>query len=475
MLLLPILLFLPLAFLLPLAVLNKRRSFEVSIAAALAAFILVIASVAVANARGFQGATYSFIYLPASGITISLDINAITQILAIMTALVLLASSIVAKSFIKEREKLYNLLFIVLITSTLGAFLAADLVVFYVFWEISEVVMFFLIYSFGGYNRHYAAMKFIMFSIASSAFFLLGILVIYSGMPLHTFSIAELIANGKELGTETQIIAMSMLLIAFIIKMPIFPLHIWQPDAYAESPVPATMLLAGVLPKFGSYGLLLMFLMLPYSSKAGIDLALLFALSALYAGFVTIRQYNMKKAIAYISMVDMAVIALGIASASPIGYSGALYAMLSHGIVIALLFLIAGSVDEAYGTLLIDKIRGVVKNFKWLAYSFVFSAFAVAGLPLTAGFIGDLLIFSGVAKGLGPLFMVPLLSILMVTLFLLWIASKVFFNMSKSTEPYSFLSRSIMLACVFLILASLFFGILPVLFVNTISAALASA
>ncbi|MGC8671333.1 MAG: complex I subunit 4 family protein [Candidatus Micrarchaeia archaeon] len=474
MLLIPVLVLLPLLFIIPVLVLDRRHSFAVSVASAAVTLLLIVSALALAHYYGFGPLESSFAYISSLGIGFSFSMNAFTELLALMTGIVFLAAAISAKSFIKESEKLYNALFLISASSTLGVFLAGNFFLLYVFWEISEFAMFFIIYIFGAYDRRYAAIKFIIFSMTSSLLLLIGIMLIYSEMPVHTFSISEALSNAKLIPAQWQLLILVILLVAFMIKMPIFPFHTWLPDAHTEAPAPGSMILAGVLLKFGGYGMLLAFLMLPIAAKYSFYLALLFALSIIYAGFVTLRQEHFKRAIAYTSVVDMGIAALGLATFNTYGYAGALYAMLSHGIVIALMFLIAGTVDESFGTLLINKLRGIAKSFSGLAYAFIFGSFAMAGLPLTAGFVGDLLVFTGATKALGVVFLAPLLGLLLISVFMFWLAERMFFNISEAIEPYAEVDKSFAYAASLLIASTLLLGILPEILIGPISTALAA-
>ncbi|MEM0074280.1 MAG: NADH-quinone oxidoreductase subunit M [Candidatus Micrarchaeaceae archaeon] len=472
MLLIPIIVFLPLAFIIPLALLSYRHAFKITIIAAALTLVLVSAAMLIAHASSFNYLYTSFAYLQSIGVGFSFGITAFTQVLAIMTGIVFLAAAITGRSFIKESQKLYSALFLIILSSALGVFLSGNFFLLYVFWEIGEVAAFFVIYVFGGYNRRYAAIKFLIFSLASSMLLLIGIMLLYANLPTQTFSISYALSSASSIKASVQIAIFVLLLLSFMIKMPIFPLHTWLPDAYAEAPATGSMVIAGVLSKFGGYGMLLAFLMLPVAAHYSFYLAVLFAFSAVYAGFVAIRQVNLKKAIAYSSIVDMGIVALGISTASQLGYAGALYAMLSHGLVIALMFLVAGVVDESFGTLLITKLKGIAKSMESVAYAFMFGTFAIIGLPLTSGFIGDILIFSGLAKSVGPVFLIPLLGILLIGIYFFWLAERVFFNTSKAIEQYAPSPRSFAYASALLIAATIFFGVLPSLLLSTIGTAI---
>ncbi len=468
-LIIPTIILLPLISLIAVAFANKRQAFRISEIVAGIIFALVVSTVAIARAYGYDSLCFSLPYLQSFGINFDFELNTFNEILAVMSSIVLFAASLSAKNFIKESEKLYNSLFLVISASTLGVFLTGSLFFLYVFWEISEVAMFFIIYIYGAYNRRYAAIKFIIFSLLSSLLLLVGIILLYAYMPQHTFEISYAIQNAKEMPAFAQLLVFALFLVSFMIKIPIFPFHTWLPDAHTEAPTPGSMILAGILLKFGGYGMLLMFLMLPIALHYSLYLAILFSFSAIYAGFVTIRQGHFKRAIAYTSVVDMGIAALGITVANPVGYAGSLYAMLSHGIVIALMFLVAGSVDESFGTLLIEKLKGIAKSMKGVSYAFLFGIFAIAGLPLTCGFVADLLIFTSVTQEFGYVFLAPLAAVAIITLFMFWLAEKMFFDVSKAIEPYSYVDKGFAYASTLLIVSTIFLGIAPSLLVAPVA------
>ncbi len=461
--LLPILVLLPFLFLIPVLALPERHSFSISLAAALIVFAAVLAAAYVGLSGGFASLSFQQTYIQSLGIAFSLALTKYSNIFMVMSAIVLLASALAAKSFIKESQRIYNILFLLTAGSVLGVFLAGSLFVFYLFWEISEISMFFIIYIFGGYDRRYAAIKFLVYSIVASLLLLLGILVIYSGLPTQTFDISSVISQAASMPQSIQLLAFLLLGAAFMIKLPVFPFHSWLPDAHTEAPTTGSMILAGILLKFGGYGLLLMFLMLPLAANYSLPLAVLFGFSALYSAMVAMRQAHLKRLIAYTSIVDMGIASLGIASLTSAGIAGGLYAMLSHGIVISLLFLVVGAIDEAYGTMLRAKIKGVVKNLPSLAYGFLFGSFALVGVPLTSGFIGDLLVFIGAFGAYSAGGVVPLAAVLIIGALLFLVLERSFFNSSKAVEPYSNPNSWIKLSMAFLSVTTVLLGIAPFL------------
>ncbi len=404
-------------------------------------------------------------YIPSLGVNLGFQANAVSTILVLMSAIVFFAASLVFGDFVKDNERVYAVLFALVQGASIALFLSTNLLVLYLFWEVAEFAMFFIILLFGSHNRRYAAIKFIVYSIVSSMLLLLAFLVIYAGITPHTFDIATIIQNSSAMSFSTQLFALVLLFIAFTIKTPVFPFHGWLPDAHTEAPTTGSMILAGVLLKFGGYGFILMIMMIPLALRYSLLFAAIFALSSIYAVFVALRQSNLKRAIAYTSITEMGIVAFGVITGSAQGLNGALYAMLAHGIVVSLLFLIAGAVYEAYGTLNMDSIKGVIRNFRPLVWLFIFGAFAIAGLPLTSGFIGDILIFIGAYSSFGIAGLVPLLSVLLVGAFMFWIAERVFFS-GRETEPANRIPIGVYYSAGFLAISTTVLGIVPFLLIH---------
>ncbi|VVB76753.1 F(420)H(2) dehydrogenase subunit M [uncultured archaeon] len=464
--LLPVIVLVPILFILPLLILDERHSFKIAIASSTAVLALVAFAAYTGITSGFAPLSFSMSYIASLGISTGLALTRYSNILLVMSAIVLFAVSLVARNFIKESARAYNILFLLISCSTLGLFLSGGFFLFFVFWEFSEIAMFFMIYLFGGIERRYAATKFLVYSAIASMSLLLGILLLYANVPAHTFDISAIALQASAMPPSVQLAALLLLSFAFMIKMPVFPLHSWLPDAYAEAPANGGMLLSGVMSKFGAYGFLVMLTTLPIASHFTIYFAVLFGFSAVYGAFVAIRQANFRRLVAYASFVEMGIAAFGLASMNALATAGAMYALLGQGLVMSLLFLVAGSVDESFGTSLIGRIKGVIRSFPGLSYVLVFATFALVGLPLTAGFIGDLLIFTGAFQAHGAIGLAPLAALVILGAFMFYVMEKSFFNVSEAIEPYQSPGASVYAAMAILIAATVVFGAMPSLLLS---------
>lgn len=458
---LPFLVGLPFLGALLAAIINKRHSHTVSMIFSAIAFIISLYTIYIANFSSLTSLAFTVSYIPQLNLSLNFSMNSLTLMLALMTAIVFLAAAFVQAYFIKERGRIYSVLFLLAEGASFGVFLSANLLLLYLFWEITEIMMFFIIFLYGGYNRRYASIKFLVYSLLSSLLLLIAIIILYNSVTPHTFNIGNLVGSTAALPVGIQLLVTVLLLFSFMIKLPVFPLHSWLPDAHTEAPTTGSMILAGVLLKFGGYGIFLLLLIVPFAMQYASTIAIVFAFSSVYAALVALRQTNIKRMIAYVSVTDMGIVALGLFAANASATNGAFYAMLSHGIAISILFLVAGTLDELYGTLEIDRIKGVIKNFRGLTYIFILGAFVVLGLPLTTGFIADIALFFGAFSAFGYIAVIPLFGIIVIGAMLFWVIERMFMNPSDTTEPYTVTGYSVSLSGTFLLIMSIVFGIAP--------------
>jgi NADH-quinone oxidoreductase subunit M len=279
----------------------------------------------------------------------------------------------------------------------LGTFVALDLVLFYVFWEVVLVPMYFLIGIWGGPRKEYAAIKFFIYTLAGSVFMLLGILALYFTSTPHTFNIMELGKTTGALALPVQILIFIAFYLGFAVKVPVFPFHTWLPDAHVEAPTPISVLLAGVLLKMGGYGFFR--ISFPLLKDAAIYFALPFALLGLinivYGAIVAMAQMDFKKMVAYSSVSHMGFVMLGLASMSVTGFNGSLLQMFNHGIITGGMFLLVGVLYDRAHTRDLDKFGGL--GVKMPVYAGILTVFTLAslGLPGLSGFVSEFMSLLG--------------------------------------------------------------------------------
>jgi NADH-quinone oxidoreductase subunit M len=361
----------------------------------------VLVALAFDNAQeGFQ-LTQTVDWIGFFGIQYKVGVDGISLVLILLTTLLTSISILASFGPIKTRVKEYMIAFLVLEVGMLGVFLSLDLFLFYVFWEVVLVPMYLIIGIWGGANRIYATIKFVIYTLVGSLLMLVAILAIawsYSqevGTWVGAFDYTTLVAYGFD--PTLQFWAFLGFFLAFAIKIPMWPLHTWLPDAHTEAPTAGSVILAGVLLKLGGYGLIRM--NLPLFPDATVDLApFVIALSIigmLYGAVVAIRQPDLKRLIAYSSVSHMGFVTLGIFVLNEQGVQGAIFQMVGHGVITGALFLLVGVIYERTHDRTIAKMGGLGQRVPVFATLMVFFSLASAGLPGLAGFVGEFLVLLG--------------------------------------------------------------------------------
>lgn len=336
-------------------------------------------------------------WIPQINVSYHLGIDGLSIGLIFLTGLLSFLACISSCRDIHIRHKEYFFLYLMLITGMLGTFVALDLFLFYVFWELVLVPMYFLIGIWGGVRKEYAAMKFFLYTLAGSVFMLLGILALYFNSPVRTFDILELAKYAPAFTLGLQILIFLAFYFGFAVKVPIFPFHTWLPDAHVEAPTPISVILAGVLLKMGAYGFLrISFPLLKDAAHYfAFPLAVLGAVNILYGAFVAMAQTDFKKMVAYSSVSHMGFVLLGLASFTVTGFNGALLQMFNHGIITGAMFLLVGVIYSRAHTRDLDKFGGLgVKMPVYAGFLSLFT-FASLGLPGLSGFVGEFLSLLG--------------------------------------------------------------------------------
>ena len=453
------------------ATLASRGKYSRAIASAfsLMALSIALAMLYFAVASGSANSTelYSS-YISSFNISLEFRTTAISLALLLMATIVSFVT-LLSGNAERDREKTASSLVLLFELAAIGLFTSANFFLFFIFWDIGVVALFFMIYLLGSANRRSAAMKFLVYEVLASLLLLLGIMVIYFYTPVNSFDIATIIANASLMPMGMQALVFVLLFLAFMINMPIFPLHLWLPDAHTEASTQGSMLLSGILTKFGGYGMLLLFSMLPIAGSYSVPIGILAGFSAFYVTFVLMTQHDIKRVIAYTTIVEMSIILFGIATLNSIGIVGATYAMLAHGLTIALLFLVAGSVSYVFRERDIRTLKGVVRNSISTAYTFLTGVFATTGVPLTAAFVGDILIFSGAIRSFGLYGIVPLFALVLMGGFLYFVANKSFMSTVEYTGEAEALGKSQKAGYALLIISIFAFGVLPFFILNLLN------
>jgi NADH-quinone oxidoreductase subunit M len=294
------------------------------------------------------------------------------------------------------RTKAFLALTLLLETGMAGTFVAFDLLLFFVFWEMVLVPMYFLIGIWGSANREYAAIKFFLYTVFGSVFMLLGFLGMFFRAQPHTFDVLDLQAYAASGGFTHgfQLVVFAAVALGFAVKVPMWPFHTWLPDAHTEAPTIGSVLLAGIMLKMGTYGFVRV--ALPILPDAAVDYApwigLLAAIAIVYAALACLAQRDLKRLIAFSSVGHMGFVMLGIATLTEIGIQAAIFGMVAHGVITGMLFFCVGSIYDRYHTREIAEIGpGMMQNLPKLAGIFAYVSIASLGLPGLAGFWGEVM------------------------------------------------------------------------------------
>lgn len=336
----------------------------------------------------------TFTWLPSLGLNWTVSVDGLSAPLVLLAGLVTTLSMLAAWR-VNRRPRLFYSLMLVLYAAQIGVFVAQDLLLFFIMWEVELVPVYLLVCIWGGQNRRYAATKFLIYTAAASIFILMAALAMAFYGDWVTFDIAQLHLKSFPLGLELFLYA--GLLVAFGVKLAIFPFHTWLPDAHGEASSPVSMVLAGVLLKMGGYGLIRLNLeLLPHAHVYFAPLlAILGVVNIVYGALNSFAQVNMKRRLAYSSVSHMGFVLLGIASFSDLGVSGALLQMLSHGLIASALFFLAGVTYDRTHTMMMNQMGSIGQALPRVFTLFTMAVMASLALPGMSGFASEVAVFVG--------------------------------------------------------------------------------
>jgi NADH-quinone oxidoreductase subunit M len=377
-------------------------------------------------------------WIPQFGITYYLGIDGISLLLVLLTTFLTPVIILGSWNSINERVKTFHSSLFVLQTAMLGTFLSMDMVLFYVFWELSLVPMYFMIGIWGGKRRIYATVKFFIYTMAGSVFMLLAIIYMMlitegtlghmSASVLDFYQIKVPFVGGDFLNPQT--LTFFAFALAFAIKVPMFPVHTWLPDAHVEAPTPGSVILAGVMLKMGTYGFLRF--AIPLFPEAAQYWSWIFmflgVFGIIYGALVAMVQPDIKKLVAYSSVSHMGYVIIGLFAMNSMGINGSLFQMLSHGISTGALFLLVGMIYERTHSREIKDYGGLAKVMPKFTIAFFIITLSSIAVPMTNGFVGEFLILMGTYMASPKYAYGAVVGVVLGAAYMLWMFKRVFFG-----------------------------------------------
>ena len=416
-------------------------------------------------------------WIGAIGSRYHVAVDGISLWLVLLTTLLMPIAVVSSWTAIHKRQLSYYAFLLILESAMIGVFVSFDLLLFYLFFEASLVPMFFLIGIWGGERRIYAAVKFFIYTAVGSLLMLVGIISLY--FLYHTFDYPTLLqaiaATPLANFGRAEYWLFVAFALAFCIKVPLFPFHTWLPDAHTEAPTAGSVILAGVLLKMGTYGLLRFNLALfPNASRDWAWVIIILAvIGIIYGALVAMVQPDVKRLVAYSSVSHMGFVVLGLFSFTELGMQGALYQMLNHGVSTGALFLFVGFIYERRHTRLISEFGGLAKPMPWFSTLFVFASLSSIGLPFLNGFVGEFFILLGTwtSRAVGRPWLTTMLAatgVIWAAVYMLWMLQRVVFGPITNPENagLSDLNKREIGLLVPLLVLMLFMGVYPRVFLD---------
>ena len=468
--LLTIAVFLPLAGAVLIAFLSRARAQQIRWVALMASLLTFIVTVVLyaglrGDTPGMQFTEFRpWIAVPA--INYHLGVDGLSALLILLAGFLTPLCVLVSWGSITQRVKEFFIFLLALETGMIGVFASLDLVLFFVFWEVMLIPMYFLIGIWGHERRVYAAVKFILYTMVGSALMLVGILYLYS--VTGTFDLLRIVGaftSSPLLSPSAERWVFLAFFVAFAIKVPLFPFHTWLPDAHVEAPTAGSVILAGVLLKMGTYGMLRFCLPLfPHASRQFAPIVIVLAIiGIIYGALVAMVQPDLKKLVAYSSVAHLGFCVLGIFVLNTQGMEGAIYQMFSHGVSTGALFILVGLLYERRHTRLISEFGGLATSLPVYSTFFLIVTLSSLGLPMLNGFVGEFLIIVGSYHSRAIYAALAALGVVLAAVYLLWMYQRVFYgeirnDKNRNLPDCNALEKLILATVVIVILAM---GIYP--------------
>ncbi|MSO19052.1 MAG: NADH-quinone oxidoreductase subunit M [Acidobacteria bacterium] len=473
--LLNVVLFLPAAGAVALLAISRRRPRAVRMAALVFSLLAFALSIPLAlffspSTSGMQFVT-DMPWITSPSIRYHIGMDGLSLFLVLLTTFLTVLCVLISWRSVNEHVKEFHFFLLFLATAAMGVFVSLDLFLFYVFWEAALVPMYFLVGVWGHENRIYAAQKFFLYTVAGSLLMLVGILWLYQrfGTFDYEYIMAALTSGAVRFSNTEELWLFLAFFIAFAIKVPMFPLHTWLPDAHVEAPTAGSVMLAGVMLKMGTYGLIRF--CLPLFPNASHSLApainALAIIGILYGSLVALVQPDMKKLIAYSSIAHLGFVVLGIFSFNQAALEGATYQMVNHGVSTGALFLLTGMLYDRVHTRRISDLGGLATPLPLLTAMFLVTTLSSIGLPLLNNFVGEFLILVGVFDQHVTSAILASVGVFLSAAYMLWMFQRVFYGEPKpSYSGLLDLDRREKLILLPTVALMLFMGIAPSFFLQ---------
>ena len=428
------------------------------------ALLASIATLAIALAAVFTPGTlgYDTAWLNSLGSRFTLKADGMAKMLSLLTAIAFpLIFTAVFHNEYKKSASFYGLMLLSQ-AGLMGVFLASDALLFYFFWELALIPVYFLCSIWGGEKRIAVTFKFFVYTFIGSLLMLIGLLFMYFNTADQSFSIESFYAVKLTASQET--LMFWLFFIAFAIKMPIFPFHTWQPDAYEQSPTATTMVMSGIMVKMGVFAVIRWILpMFPNAAAQSANLVIILSIiGMIYASLIAIRQDDIKRMIAYSSIAHIGLICAGMFTNNSTAMDGVMIQMFSHGVNVIGLWIIADLIEKQLGTRSMNQLGGLAQKAPGMAILLVVMALANVALPLTNSFIGEFLLFNGLFQYNMIMAAVAGISIILAAVYTLNMVQKVIYgNLNATTEQATEIPFNIKLALIIITLLIIVFGVFP--------------